>query len=73
MLNFTYWYLVKDLDAEQRKKIDLALANRLGENGGEIVDDPDLPENLQGKEAPSWWSGDHDPFADQQDIPGGGS
>ena len=65
MLNFVYARLVEEADADHRRKIDLALAGRLGEHGGEIVDDPDLPAAMQGMEAPSWWTGDHDPFADQ--------
>lgn len=68
LLDFTYYYLVKDADADGRRKIDLALAGRLGESGGEIVDDPDLPASLQGKEAPAWWNSEHDAFADQHDL-----
>lgn len=68
LLDFTYYYLVKDADAEGRRKVDLAMAGRLGESGGEIVDDPDLPASLQGKEAPSWWSSEHDALADQHDL-----
>lgn len=68
LLNFTYYYMVKKTDAEGRRRIDLALAGRLGESGGEIVDDPDLPASLQGKEAPTWWRADDDPFADQQSL-----
>lgn len=70
LLNFTYYYLVKDVDAEGRRKIELAMAGRLGESGGEIIDDPDLPEGLQGKEAPAWWSSEHNPFSDQHDLAG---
>lgn len=70
LLNFVYYYLVKDADADGRRKIDLALAGRLGESGGEIIDDPDLPEGLQGKEAPSWWNSDYDAFEDQHDLSG---
>lgn len=67
-LNFVYAHLVENTDAEGRRKIDLSLAGRLGEHGGEIVDDPDLPASMQGMEAPSWWTGDHDPFADQHQL-----
>jgi len=68
MLNFVYSRLVKDADEEGRKKVDLALAGRLGEHGGEIIDDPMLPASMQGKEAPSWWNSDHDAFADQHTL-----
>lgn len=68
MLNFTYAVLVKDADAEGRRKVDLALQGKIGEGGGEIVDDPALPASMQGREAPSWWNGDHDPFADTHSI-----
>jgi hypothetical protein len=70
LLDFAYYYLVKDTDADGRRRVDLYIAGRLGESGGEIVDDPDLPEALQGKEAPSWWRADDDPFADQHDLSG---
>jgi len=65
MLNFVYSRLVQDADEEGRKKVDLALAGRLGAHGGEIIDDPMLPASMQGMEAPSWWNSDHDAFADQ--------
>lgn len=68
MLNLTYARLVEFADEDGRKRIDLALAGRLGESGGEIVDDPDLPESMQGVEAPSWWNSDHDPFAEQHQL-----
>lgn len=67
-LNFVYARLVENADAAGRRKIDLALSGRLGEHGGEIVDDPDLPASMQGKEAPSWWNGDHDPFSEQHEL-----
>jgi hypothetical protein len=65
MLNLTLACLLEWADADGRRKIELALEGRLGEHGGEIVDDPDLPASMQGVEAPSWWNSDHDPFADQ--------
>jgi len=68
MLNFAYSHLVADADEEGRKKVNLALAGRLGEHGGEIIDDPMLPASMQGKEAPSWWNSDHDAFADQHTL-----
>jgi len=67
-LNYVYAQLTANTDVDGRRKIDLALAGRLGEHGGEIVDDPDLPASMQGREAPSWWNGDHDPFADQHEL-----
>lgn len=68
MLNFTLAHLLEGADADHRRKIQLAMEGRLGSSGGEIVDDPDLPEALQGMEAPSWWSSDDDPFANQHDL-----
>lgn len=68
MLNLAYAMLVSDSDDEHRKRIDLALAGKIGESGGEIVADPDLPDEMQGLEAPSWWNSDHDPFADQHQL-----
>jgi hypothetical protein len=70
LLNFAYAQLVSYADEEGRKKIDLALEGRIGEHGGELVDDPDLPESMQGMEAPSWWNSDHDPFAEQHQLGG---
>lgn len=57
-LNLVYSHLVSELDWKQRLKLDGALLGKLGPNGGWIIDDPDLPAELQGKEAPDWW----DPF-----------
>ena len=70
MLNYVYYYMVKDAEPEQRRKIDLALAGKLGSNGGEIIDDPDLPASIQGMEAPAWWNSDHDALADQHQLTG---
>ena len=69
-LNYVYAQLTANADADGRRKIDLALAGLIGEHGGEIVDDPDLPASMQGREAPSWWNGDHDPFAEQHELGG---
>lgn len=55
-------------DPEARRKVKLALEGRLGENGGEIVDDDLLPESMRGREAPKWWNSEHDPFANQQKV-----
>lgn len=68
MLNLAYYLLVEHADEDGRRKVDLALEGKIGEGGGEIIDDPALPESLQGVEAPSWWRGDRDPFADQHTI-----
>jgi len=64
LLNFSYSLLLKDADPDGRKRIIAALEGRLGPGGGIIIDDPDLPAALQGKEAPAWWTPDHDPFKD---------
>lgn len=63
-LNFAYAHLVDGADHETRLKIDAALSGNLGEGGGQIVNDPDLPDAMQGMEAPAWWSSDEDPFQD---------
>jgi hypothetical protein len=68
LLNFAYATIVGEANGEQRRHIDAALEGRLGQGGGILVDDPDLPASLQGTEAPSWWSDDHDPFAQQHTI-----
>lgn len=68
LLNFVYANLMEWSDQESRKKINAALEGRLGESGGEVVSDPTLPESMQGMEAPSWWSSDSDPFADQHTL-----
>lgn len=70
-LNFVLAHLLENADQEGRRKIGLALAGRLGAGGGEIISDPDLPESMQGMEAPSWWNSDHDPFAAQHTFSGG--
>jgi hypothetical protein len=70
LLNFAYARLMENADEDDRKRIDMTLAGRIGEGGGEIVDDPDLPDEMQGLEAPSWWNSDHDPFSDQLNLGG---
>jgi len=68
LMSFVYAMLVEGADAKGRKKIDALFAGRLGSGGGIIVDDPDLPESLQGQEAPSWWDDDPNPLADVHTI-----
>ena len=68
LCDYSYSLLVKDRDSEGRRKIELMLVGKIGERGGEIVDDPLLPASMQGMEAPAWWTGDHDPFADQHTL-----
>ena len=68
LLNFVYADLLEWSDKDGRKKIDAALEGRLGESGGITIDDPTLPESLQGQEAPSWWTDDQDPFAEQHTL-----
>ena len=64
VLNFSFSNILEGLDGESRKRALAALEGRLGPNGGILIDDPDLPESLQGQEAPDWWKDDHDPFQD---------
>jgi hypothetical protein len=61
-LNFAYSELVKNADGKQKRRLDDALAGKIGGRGGYIVDDPDLPASLQGIEAPDWWDPYHDPW-----------
>jgi len=68
LLNFSYYLLVKDAPPENRERINAILEGRVGPSGGIIVDDDTLPESLRGKEAPSWWRNDYDPFADQHQL-----
>ena len=68
LLSYVYAMLVENADVKGRRKIDALFAGKLGPSGGIIVEDPDLPEMLQGQEAPSWWEDDHNPWADSQTI-----
>ena len=56
LLDYAYSELIEGADAEHKLRIDATLLGRIGENGGFIIDDPELPAALQGKEAPSWWN-----------------
>lgn len=67
-LNLVYQHLTKDTDMKGRKYLDDALAGRIGSAGGLIIDDPKLPASLQGKEAPSWFSENHDPYAEAKRV-----
>jgi len=58
LLNYTYSQVVEYADSKGRQRIDAMLEGRLGEGGGILVDDPDLPPSMQGKEAPDWWDDD---------------
>lgn len=64
------------------KVIDALLAADLAETASQaealvsdalkpVVNDSDLPDSMQGKQAPSWWDPAHDPFEDQQALPPG--
>ena len=67
-LNLVYQHLTKDVDMKGHKYLDDALAGRIGSAGGLIIDDPKLPASLQGKEAPSWFSENHDPYAEAKRV-----
>lgn len=69
LLNYVLAHLLSKADAEGRRKIQLALTGLLSEDGREIISDPDLPEHMQGMVAPAWWNSDHDPLADQYQLP----
>ena len=64
VLNFAYACLMEGVDGDARKRINAALNGRLGQDGGILIDDPSLPASLQGQQAPSWWTDEHDPFAE---------
>jgi len=70
VLNFAWAFLLDGQHGENRKRVIAALEGRVGPGGGIIVDDETLPESLRGQEAPSWWSDDHDPFADTFTVDG---
>lgn len=55
LLNWTFAYMMEDKEPRERRYILAALEGRLGPNGGILVDDPDLPAEMQGQEAPAWW------------------
>lgn len=65
LLNKAWSHMVKDLDSQGRAKLEAAMEGRLGPHGGILVDDPDLPADLQGKEAPSWWDGASVEYSDE--------
>ena len=67
-LNIVYQHLVKGSDPKGRKYLDDALLGRIGASGGLIIDDPRLPASLQGKEAPTWFSENHDPYANAKRV-----
>lgn len=72
VLNFGYSHLMDGKDAKERVYIQAWLEGRVGPNGGIIVDDDDLPENLHGQEAPAWWNeGPQNPFSDTFTVPDG--
>ncbi len=63
-----YDMVTKITDPAQRNKFEAAIRGQLGARGGYIIDDPTLPESMQGLEAPTWWDPKHDPLADQQTL-----
>lgn len=71
LMAYTYAeFIARFPDTESRNRAEAWLRGKLGAKGGYIIDDPALPESMQGKEAPSWWTPDHDPFKNQQRVPG---
>jgi len=68
MLNFVLADLLEGHDMEGRQRVQALLRGRIGEGGGIIVDDPTLPAELQGKEAPSWWDADYDPWSKTETL-----
>lgn len=54
MLSWAYMVMVENLDYKARRKLDLALLPE----AAKILDDPDLPESLQGRRVPDWWLDD---------------
>lgn len=69
LCNFVYYDMVtKITDPEQRTKFEAAIRGQLGARGGYIINDPLLPESMQGREAPTWWDPKHDPLSDQQRL-----
>lgn len=67
-LNLVYQHLVKDADSKQRKHLDDALSGRIGAAGGLIIEDDRLPASLQGREAPSWFDENHNPYKNAKRV-----
>lgn len=65
LLSFAWANVYDKANDKSRRKLDLLSRGRLGPDGGEIIDDENLPEALRGTEAPEWFTLEDDPFADQ--------
>lgn len=63
LLSWTFAEVMDGRDADQRKMIMAYMHGKTGEHGGIIAEDERLPEDLQGKEMPSWYSEEYDPFS----------
>lgn len=49
--------MVDGMDAEHRRKLDYALRP----DESVLVNDPELPDSMQGLRPPSWWDSDAPP------------
>lgn len=63
LLSWTFSEVMDGRDSKQRKEILAHMHGRIGEHGGIIAENEHLPEDLQGKEMPSWYDEDYDPFS----------
>lgn len=63
LLNFVWADVFEGLDGKQRRHLLASFEGRVGPDGGILVDDPDLPAEMQGMEAPAWWDADYDPMS----------
>jgi len=68
LLSFAWANIYDKANDKAQRKLDLLVRGRLGQDGGEIMDDPNLPESLRGAEAPDWFTTEEDPFDDQWNL-----
>lgn len=63
LLSWAYSEIMDGRDPKSRKEILAHMHGRIGEHGGIIAEDERLPEDLKGREMPSWYDEDYDPFS----------
>jgi len=64
LLSIVWYEIYSNADPRMQRKLNLFVLGRLGPDGGEIVDDPNMPSSLRGREAPEGWADTEDPFSD---------
>jgi len=63
LISWMFAHVMDGRDAEQRRYIMAHMTGRIGPNGGIIAEGDHLPEDLQGKEMPSWYNEADDPWS----------